>query len=437
MIYKHISELIGNTPILEVSKEVTGLKNINLYAKLEYMNPFGSLKDRIAKNMLEPIKAEMKDLDKTALEASSGNTGKALAILSSVDGIKFKAVSNRMKIPEMRMIMQLSGAEIEELPGISDCPDLNDPNSYTTAASNMAKNEPDKYHYTDQYFNKRNWQAHLESGEEIIKELSKVDFLFTMLGTTGSSVGIGRTLKESNPDLSIYGVVASAGQHIPGARNSNELWEVGFYNPEFYKEILSETTDGAINGAVSLIQKVGILSGPTSGATFNAAIKKLKELDQELQGKNETYNAVFIVCDRVEPYLNFFKSHKPELFSKSTSSKPKVSDVVIADAEKIKISIDEFNNRQNEFMVIDIRGNFPYSIGHIQSSINIVDESLANMVEEGKVFPMDKKIIIVCRIGDISGRYAQFLRNQGYEAYSLEGGIQNWKDKNLELVKTI
>ncbi|MFW5719444.1 MAG: pyridoxal-phosphate dependent enzyme [Candidatus Dojkabacteria bacterium] len=437
MIYKHISQLIGNTPILEVPKEVTDLKNINLYAKLEYMNPFGSLKDRIAKNMLEPIKSEMKDSNKTVLEASSGNTGKALAILSSVDGIKFKAVSNRMKIPEMRMIMQLSGAEIEELPGISDCPDLNDPNSYTTAASNMAKNEPDKYRYTDQYFNERNWQAHLESGKEITEELSKVDFLFTMLGTTGSSVGIGRALKEVNPELNVYGVVASAGQHIPGARNSNELWEVGFYNPEFYKDILSETTDGAISGAVSLIQKVGILSGPTAGATFNAALKKLKELDKELEGKNETYHAVFIVCDRVEPYLNFFKSHKPELFSKSTSSKPKVSDVVVTDTEKIKISIDDLKNRQNEFMVIDIRGNFPYSIGHIESSINIVDESLANMIEEGKVFPMDKKIVVVCRIGDISGRYAQFLRNQGYEAYSLDGGIQNWKDKNLELGKTI
>lgn len=437
MIYKHISELIGNTPILEIPKEVTGLKNINLYAKLEYMNPFGSLKDRIAKNMLDPIKTEMKDYQKTVLEASSGNTGKALAILSSTEGIKFKAVSNRMKIPEMRMIMQLSGAEIEELPGISDCPDLNDPNSYTTAASNMAKNEPDKYHYTDQYFNERNWQAHLESGKEINRELNKVDFLFTMLGTTGSSVGIGKALKEVNPNLNVYGVVASAGQHIPGARNSNELWEVGFYNPEFYKEILSETTDGAIDGAVNLIQKVGILSGPTAGAAFNAALKKLKELDPELEGKNETYNAVFIVCDRVEPYLNFFKSHKPELFNKATSSKPKISHVVITDAEKIKISIDNFINRKNEFMVIDIRGNFPYSIGHIESSINIVDEAFSNMIEEGKVFPMDKKIVVVCRIGDISGKYAQFLRNQGYEAHSLEGGIQSWKDKNLELVKTV
>lgn len=437
MIYKHISELIGNTPMLEISKEVTGLKNINLYAKLEYMNPFGSLKDRIAKNMLEPIKTEMQESNKTVLEASSGNTGKALAILSSVDGIKFKAVSNRMKIPEMRMIMQLSGAEIEELPGISDCPDLNDPNSYTTAASNMAKNEPEKYHYTDQYFNERNWQAHLESGKEITKEINKVDFLFTMLGTTGSSVGIGKSLKEVNPNLNIYGVVASAGQHIPGARNSNELWEVGFYKPEFYTEILSETTEGAIKGTVNLIQKVGILSGPTAGATFNAAIKKLKELDKELEGTNETYNAVFIVCDRVEPYLNFFKSHKPELFSKSTSSKPKVSDVVITDEDKLKISVNDFIDRNNELMVIDIRGNFPYSIGHIESSINIVDESFANMIEEGKVFPMEKKIVVVCRIGDISVRYAQFLRNQGYEAFSLEGGIQNWKDKNLDLVKTI
>jgi len=437
MIYKHISELVGNTPLLEVSKEVTGLKNIHVYAKLEYMNPFGSLKDRIAKNMFQPIKEAAKQLNKVVLEASSGNTGKALAILCSVEGIKFKTVSNRIKIPEMRMMMQISGADIEELPGISDCPDLNDPNSYTTAASNMAKRYPNKYIYTDQYFNERNWQAHLDTGKEIIKELGSVDFLFTMLGTVGSSVGVGRVLKEANPDLNIYGVVASSGQHIPGARNSNELWEVGFYKPEFYTEILSETTDSAIQGATMLIQRVGILSGPTGGATFSAALKKLKEIDNHLQYRAEGYRAVFIVCDRIEPYLNFIKLHKPDIFSKRSSLKPTVANVVIHDIQKLKISAHDLQKQIEKFLIIDIRGNFAYSIGHIEKSINIVDEIFANMIEEGKVFPMNTKIVVVCRIGDISLNYAQFLVNQGYEAYSLDGGIQSWKDAGFELQRSI
>jgi cysteine synthase len=91
--------------------------------------------------------------------------------LCSINNIPFKAITNRIKIPEMRMTMQAANCDLEELPGLSDCPDLNDPNSYTTFAYNLAKNEPNKYHYTDQYFNDKNWQAHYISGQEILRDL--------------------------------------------------------------------------------------------------------------------------------------------------------------------------------------------------------------------------------------------------------------------------
>jgi len=432
MIHKHISELIGNTPLLEIPQTVTKLKNIKLYAKLEHLNPFGSLKDRIAKKMLYSIIHEAKNSSKTILEASSGNTGKALAILASTENLKFKAITNRIKISEMRMIMQIAGAEIDELPGISDCPDLNDPNSYTVAASNLAKQNPEKYLYTDQYFNELNWQAHYESGLEILKDLPQIDFLFTMLGTTGSSVGIGKALKEQNPNLKIFGVVADAGEQIPGARNSNELWEVGFYNPEFYEEILSEKTQNAIIGSQKLIQEVGILAGPTAGANYFATLKKLQQIDPNL---STTLNAVFVVCDRVEPYLTFYRQHLPELFGSATSSKPKVTSTSPEKYPNLKISATELNQKINQHLIIDIRGNFPYSIGHIPNSINIIDEIFAGIIEQGKTFGKEKSITIICRIGDISQRYASFLRDQGYDAYSLEGGIAEWKNQNFPLNK--
>lgn len=426
MLYNHISELIGNTPLLKLDSQKTGLKNIDLYAKLEYMNPFWSLKDRIAKNMYEEIRDDVIRNNKTVLEASSWNTGKALALLTSCDDVDFQIVSNRMKISEYRMIMQLCWADIEELPWISDCPDLNDPNSYTTAAMNMEKNNPEKYHYTDQYFNKKNYQAHEISWEEINNTLWSVDYFFSTLWTTWSSFWIWKTLKKYNDNLEIYGVVAEAGQHIPWARNSNELWEVWFFDKDFYTEVISQTSDNSIIWSQELIKKYWVMCGPTAGAAYNAAIEKLKILDSTLNGKQKK-KAVFIACDRVEPYLNFYRVHKPELFHHKISSKPKVSDITDINSQ-LNISYDMIQSNLSEYCIIDIRWNFPYSIWHLEWSINIVDENFAMMIEEGKVFPVDKKLLIVCRVWNISNKYAQFLVNQWYDAYSLEWWFMKWKN---------
>lgn len=427
MIYNDIWELIWNTPILKLDWKKLWLKNIDLYAKLEYMNPFWSLKDRIAKNMYDEIKDDVIKNKKTVLEASSGNTWKALALLTSCDNVDFQVVSNRIKISEYRMIMQLAWASIEELPGISDCPDLNDPNSYTTAATNMQKNNPEKYHYTDQYFNEKNYQAHEVSWEEINDSLWNVDYFFSTLWTTWSSFWVGKTLKKYNDWLEIYWIVAQAWQHIPGARNSNELWEVGFFEKDFYNEIITQTTSDSINWSQDLIKNFGIMCGPTAWAAYNWALNKLKILDAQLDWKPRK-KAVFIACDRVEPYLNFYRVNKPELFNHKISSKPKVTDIVDFNFD-ISKTCKDINNSLNDYLIIDIRWNFPYSIGHLHWSMNIVDENFAHMIEEWKVFPNDKKILIVCRIWEISNKYAQYLQNQWYEAYSLEWGFMKRKNE--------
>lgn len=182
MIVNSITELIGNTPLLKIDESVHGIKNLDLYAKLEYYNPFGSVKDRVAKGMIDPILDELKEKNKTIVEASSGNTAKALSVLSSINGLKFKTVTNRIKMPEVRMILQTLGSDIEELPGLSDCPDPNDPNDFTTVAANLANREPELYHYTDQYFNKLNLNSHYETtGKEISNDLKNINYFFGFL----------------------------------------------------------------------------------------------------------------------------------------------------------------------------------------------------------------------------------------------------------------
>ncbi|MGD9638703.1 MAG: pyridoxal-phosphate dependent enzyme [Alphaproteobacteria bacterium] len=439
MKYNSVMDMVGNTPVLLISPEIHGLKNIDLYAKLEYYNPFGSVKDRIAKGLLEPYIEEIKKSGKRVIEASSGNTAKALTALASVNGIGCRVISSRIKYPEMRQILQTLGADIDELPSLSDCPDPFDPNDTLQYTANILKTEPEKYHYTDQYYSELNPTTHYRTtGKELVDDLGNVDYFYSFLGTCGSTLGTGRYLREHNPQLKIYGIVAEAGHNIPGGRNMNELWEVGLYRREHYDDLITGDTKQAVEGLLTLNRKCGVMCGPTGGLAYYATVKHLKTIDEELEKSGERKTAVFIACDRVELYMSFLKQHAPEIFAGATTTKKTVTSLnpeEIATANIIKAEeLDDYLAKKP--LVIDIRGNFAYSMGHIPNSINILDEALAIMLESGRAFPDDKTIIITCRVGDISNRYAAFLKMQGYNAYSLEGGIQAYKKFGGNLEKS-
>jgi cysteine synthase B len=433
MVYENVLEMVGNTPLLKINPQIHGLNHINLFAKLEYYNPTGSLKDRPAKAMLAPLLKEAKSAKKTVIEASSGNTAKSLAVFCGAQDISFLTVTNRIKIPEMRMMLQNLGATIKELPGLSDCPDPMDPNDFTTVAANMANSQPDQYVYTDQYFNDLNLKGHETAGEEVYNDIGKVDYYIGFLGTCGSSMGAGRWLKKKC-NTKVIGVVAEAGHHIPGGRNINELWEVGAFRKEFYEDIVKGTVKQGIEGMITLNRKCGIMAGPTSGLTFYAGVKKLKELDQALSGK-EKKNAVFIACDRVELYMSYIKRHQPELFSKKALRKT----VEDQSAEEIETAKTIQPHVLRELLdiemptIIDIRGHFAYSIGHIKGSINILSDLFSEIIEEGPKFPLDRKMIIICSFGRNSKKFAAFLESQGYNAMSVEGGLQKWKTAGYPL----
>ncbi|MET9972021.1 pyridoxal-phosphate dependent enzyme, partial [Streptomyces sp. NPDC006356] len=156
MRYDSITEAIGNTPLVRIDPAVHGLRNIDLYAKLELLNPFGSVKDRAAWNMARPHLATAAEEGGQVVELSSGNTAKALAVLAGMHGLTFKSVTNRMRIPEIKDLLLLLGAQIEELPGQSECLDPTATDDPLTLF-HRALSEPDSsYLHTDQYFNPRN-----------------------------------------------------------------------------------------------------------------------------------------------------------------------------------------------------------------------------------------------------------------------------------------
>ena len=437
MLYKSVTELIGNTPLIEISKEITKLKNINVYAKCELYNPFGSLKDRAGYAMLKDEIQKLKENNMTVIESSSGNTAKALQIICSMNGIPFKTVTNRIKIPETKEILKVAGAEIEELPGLSECPDPTDPNDPVAYIERIVSENPNKYYHTNQYTNLKNPKAHYEhTGKEIYDDLGKVDYFFGTLGTTGSSRGTIEYLLEKNKNLKKIGIIAEKGDTIPGIRNKDEMYEVGIFNKSLYDEIVSVNSDEAVEEMLVLNRKCGILGGPTSGAAFKGTLKYLREIDDKLK---EPANAVFIACDRMEWYMSYIKKRRPEIFD-SEIKRETIRTLTEEDmkyAKTIDINNAEEWIEKNNPIIIDLRGNLAYKNGHIANAINITDIFFEDLVDNGTPFSKENSVLLVCSIGDKSKKFSSLLNKKGMNVYSLENGMIAWRENSFPLKRSL
>lgn len=428
MKYNHVTELIGNTPLLRIHPDSHGFSNVEIYAKLEYYNPFGSVKDRIAWGMIKDDIAAMQRQKQTIVEASSGNTAKALTILASVFGLQFKTITNRIRVTEVKNILRLLGATIEELPGLSDCPNPNAPDDMLRVIERLVSAQPDKYYYTSQYFNQKNIDTHYQTtGKEIQTDLQNVDIFAGSLGTTGSTRGTGMYLKEHNPSLRLIGVVAAENDYIPGMRVSSEMSEVGLFEKDFYNRIITVDAKQATAATLCLVRDNGILCGPTSGAAYAGLLEYLRK--QKSPRKKQT--AVFIVCDRIEPYVSYFQKRCPELFGqpKQRVTLTNIPEKDIAAAPSMSVT----EAAAHKGLIIDIRGNMAFRLGHIAGSINISAEVLEDLVLRGSPFSKTTPILIACAIGDQSAAVCALLRNYNYQAFHIHGGILAWREAHFPL----
>jgi cysteine synthase B len=423
MKYDDITEVIGDTPLLKIDEEVHGVRNLQLYVKMESMNPFGSLKDRVAWSLLEDDIEMIREEDRKVVESSSGNTAKAIQGITSSRGIDFRTITNRIKIDEVKDLLITMGTEIEELPGKSECPDPNDPDDPLTYIDNLMEEEGDSYYRTGQYTDEKNTEAHRENtGPEIMEDLDRIDYFFGGLGTTGSTKGITQAIRERNPELNTVGIVSSSDDFIPGIRTENEMWEVGLYEKELYSDVLTVNSGEAIDATLDLIRGSGILSGPTTGAQL-AAIRDY--FPEELE---EEKTAVFLACDRLEPYMSYFKKRRPELFGGEKQE-------IETTGEPDQITVDKAHQEFEDFTVVDIRSNPAYKASHIPGSINITGDRLKDILRTGNPFP-NRKILVVCPTGDESGKYAAMIDEKGGEAYNLDKGITEWRDSGKPLENT-
>ncbi len=417
MIYQKITDLIGSTPIIHLDKNKIFNKKLNIYAKLEYLNPFGSLKDRIAWEMIKDKIADIKKNNQTIIENSSGNTAKALSIIASNHGIKFKIITNRIKYEEKKDILKITKTKIEELPGKSQCLDPTDPYDPQFFIEKEISKNPNKYYFTNQYFNENNFKAHLKTAEEIDRDLNgKIDYFISGVGTAGSTLGIKKYFKNR---VKVIGVICEKGETIPGIRNEKELFSVGLFDKKNLDSIITINEKEAIEATLELIWDFGIITGPTGGASY-AAIKKLFKKEEK------KLNIVFLACDRFEFYLSYFKKMKPDLFENKKDTQIQIKKIEIKNLEIDKDKLDKLIEK-NEAIIVDIRSNFAYKIKSINNSINLPETYLEEIIEKKlTIFPKNKILIFVCPTGDRSLVAAAKFKALGYKAYSLKNGIFNY-----------
>ncbi|MEU9375329.1 pyridoxal-phosphate dependent enzyme [Streptomyces sp. NPDC048255] len=440
MRYDSITEAIGNTPLVRIDPAVHGLRHIDLYAKLEMLNPFGSLKDRAAWNMVRDGLPGARERGETVVELSSGNTAKALALIAGMHGLPFKSVTNRMRVPEIKDLLLLLGAEIEELPGRSECLDPTDTDDPLTLFHQQLNRPGGAHLHTDQYFNALNTEAHATgTGPEIVADLDgrAPDWFIACVGTAGSSTGVASALRAHDPDVRVVGLVGEKSDFIPGIRTIDEVQEVGIFDPATYDTIESVSADEALDGMLTLLRRCGLLAGPTGGAAYFGAVRHLRALDHESAGPGRR-TAVFIVCDRVESYLGYVRRRRPELLGRPAvrNSVATLTEAEVRSASSIEVGEARKWLEESRPLVVDLRGPFAYAALHIDGSVNIVDELFDELVRGGLPFSKRQPVLLACPVGEKSARYAALLTRMGHpDVRSLAGGIVAWRDAGAPLVR--
>ena len=294
MLNDSVLDLIGNTPMVDVSV-LSPNPNVRLVAKLENQNPFGSVKDRIAKAMIEAAeKNGTLQPGQRILEPSSGNTGIALAAIAQIKGYPITILMPTSVSVERRQMLQIFGADIVLTPGEEGS------NGAVRRAQEMAASHPE-WCFLYQYGNDANPTAHYETtGPEVLRDCPDITHFVAGLGTSGTLMGTGRYLKEHKPDVKIIAIEPPLGERVEGLRNLED----GYIPPIFENWHGFELLDRkrvvrpreSIEWTRRLVAETGIFAGLSSGASLAGAVKVAKEIDEGV--------VAFIVCDGGWKYLS-------------------------------------------------------------------------------------------------------------------------------------
>jgi cysteine synthase/rhodanese-related sulfurtransferase len=419
-----LSNVDNPTPLVRLNR-VVRFEHTEVYAKLEWYNPFGAIKDRVAANMIRDAEEQgVIGPNQRLVEPTSGNTGLGLAMLANTRGYALTATMSDQIPLEKRTMLRFFGANVVELQD-DLCPAPWAPEGAIARAAEIAA--APEFHMLDQYSNEANPEAHYRTtGPEIWRQTKgTVTHFVASLGTCGTITGTGRYLKEQNPRVQVIGVHPGEGHDIPGVRSLRQLEQTRFFLPDEYDGLVEIDDRSAYELCLRLNQEESIIAGPSSGLAVAGVLAAVPD---------EPGNRVVVVFpDSVFKYASSMIRHFEGLgaASETRSGRDPLMASMIENARvNPALAIDTVSAhevwKEQDALVIDVRNAAQFAAGHIAGAINIPLDELPNRADE---LPgdHDAPILAVCGRGNISLPAVLFLNSLGYEnAKSISGGTTEW-----------
>jgi cysteinyl-tRNA synthetase len=308
-LYDNVLQLIGNTPLVRINRLNKNAK-VAVYGKLEARNPGGSVKDRIALQMIEEAekRGELTP-GKTIVEATSGNTGIGLAMVAAVKGYKITLAMPETASQERQKILKALGADIMLTPGALGT------DGAIERVYELVREFPDRYYLPDQFNNEANWKAHYYgTGREIWEQTEgRVTHVVVALGTTGTAMGVAKRLKEESSEVRIIAVEPYMGHKIQGLKNMKESYVPGIFDKQILDEIAHIEDGEAFETARRLAREEGLFVGMSAGAAMAAALRLSQELERGtvvaiLPDGGERYLSTNLFTTLLEPDFRFYNT---------------------------------------------------------------------------------------------------------------------------------
>ncbi len=434
-VYDSMMDMLSSaenpTPIVRLNR-VSPFKHTKVYAKLEWYNPFGAVKDRVAANLVRDAEERGVKIS-NLVEPTSGNTGMGLAMISNAKQYKFTATLS-LKIPaEKRSSLRVFGANLVEL-NDELCPLPGAPEGAMSKATEMGK-QPG-WHQLNQYKNPANPDAHFRTtGPEIWKQTQgKVTHFVAGLGTCGTITGSGRFLKSQNKAVKIFGVHPKEGHDIPGVRSLKQLKLADFFSPAEYDGLTEIDNEEAYRLCKRLNQEESIIAGPSSGMALAGAFKLVPDEPGAV--------CVVIFPDNAFKYSSSFRKHLPELFPPEPAAPAPNPNADVLNAVQMfaQASADVIDGDEAEKLVragallLDVRTPGEYDGAHIAEAKNLPLATLSSGPVQG--IPPDRSmtVVTICGVGKRSLNAMLLLKAQGYEKVkSVRGGMQAWMSEGRPL----
>ena len=388
-------ELIGNTPLVEV-KRICPRPGVQILAKLEYLNPGGSIKDRAALYMIEEgEKSGRLTRDRIVIEATSGNTGIGLAMVCAIKGYRLCLAMSENASEERKRILKARGAEILLTPGHLGT------DGAIEEVYRLVRETPDKYFMTDQFNNEANWRAHYYgTAEEIWRQTNgRVDTVVATLGTSGTAMGLSRRLKELKPDIRMIGVEPFLGHKIQGLKNMKESYQPEIYSRRLLDEKPNIDDEAAFDMTRRLAVEEGLFVGMSSGAAMAIACAEAKTMDRGTivvifpdSGERYLSTTLFSVREPVDIRLYNTATRKKEVFAPLTPGR--VSMYSCGPTADARMTLGHCRRMVFADLVcryLTFRG---YGVKHIANITDFDDKTIAGAESAGQSLPAFTRVYI-------------------------------------------